>query len=381
MSKVVLILTIILLISLPISSIAVQSFSTNSSIVQENEYGHTTNRKIGRLNKIFNNQDIFSNHLNKRFLSTFSFFPEDITLKDDAFHGANSIQYTEWWYFDAIFDNGYSIQIGIRVLGVLNQGVVFLKLDIYKEGELVSHETKIFFIWDFFTSEEVPLVELKRNKIMEGRIREDNGRWEYNLSVILDDSSAELCFVGCTKGWKGKTPGGNWAVILPKAEVIGSITHGDTIVNVSGIGYHDHNWNVSLLTGINFGWFWGKVNSNSYTLTWAKIMTTRFWGQPLLVINEKYGDYINIEPEYINLQIKDFQIRKGMIVPYTFIIDVEKENIYIHIVMEVTNIHHVRWMGIINYWRYHFKCTGIITVKGESEYIDEMEIAEYIRFR
>ena len=61
--------------------------------------------------------------------------------------------------------------------------------------------------------------------------------------------------------------------------------------------------------------------------------------------------------------------------------DVNKGNISLHIVMEVFDIHHVRWMGIINYWRYHMNCTGIITVNGHSEYIDDVEIAEYIRFR
>lgn len=374
-------LLIIILISTSIMAIGVQSVMLNSSIVEKEKNIFSSNSKMRHLNKFLNEREIFLKHFQKRVISPFVFSPEDINLKDDAFHGASRIQYTEWWYFDAIFDNGYTIQIGIRVAGLLKQGVVFLRLDIYKDGGLISHEIKPFFIWDFFTSDEVPLVEIKRNKIMEGYISEDNGRWIYNLSVDLDDSSADLCFVGCTKGWKGVTPGGNWAVILPRAEVQGTITYNDKIVNVSGVGYHDHNWNVSLFTGINFGWFWGKVNSNSYTLTWSQIMVTRFWGQSLLVINEKDGGFINIEPKYINLKIKNFKLRQGMIVPYTFVIDVNKGNISLHIVMEVFDIHHVRWMGIINYWRYHMKCTGIITVNGHSEYIDDVEIAEYIRFR
>jgi len=38
-------------------------------------------------------------------------------------------------------------------------------------------------------------------------------------------------------------------------------------------------------------------------------------------------------------------------------------------------------MGMINYWRYHVNCTGLITVGSKTEVIDEKNIAEFVRFR
>jgi hypothetical protein len=343
-----------------------------------NFYPHSTIN-----NKIQNYQE---QHLKKfrneyTLTSDFIFYPENIELKDDAFHGADTLHFTEWWYFDSIFDNGYTAQVGVRVLGLANQGLIYVRLDIYKEGELESHELKKFFIWDFYASEEFPLIILDGDKVMEGYINETTGDWVYDVTLQLDRSSVDLHFIGCSKGWKGSTPGGKWAVILPKANVSGTLITNTTKINVSGIGYHDHNWEITAFTGINFGWFWGKVNSDHYTMTWAKIMTTRFWGQPLLVVNKGENEFINIPPENIQLDIQDIRIENGMLVPFQFILNAQKGDISINIIMDVIDTHHVRWAGVINYWRYHLRCRGMVTIDSHTEYINEIQLAEFIRFR
>jgi len=384
MKKATVLLIIFILLNTSIVAIGGESFAPNRSLLEKQiDSLHPLS-----INKHNNKIQNYQERLDKRFqnkvnnlVGNFVFSPEDIELKDDAFQGADTLHFTEWWYFDTAFDNGYTAQVGIRVLGIINQGIVSVRLDIYKEGELESHELKKYLIWDFYASKDVPLIKLKGKQVMECHINETTGDWEYDLSLELDKSSVELRFVGCTKGWKGSTPGGKWAVILPRADVSGTIKLKNEEINVSGIGYHDHNWEITVFTGINFGWFWGKVNSNSYTMTWSKIMTTRFWGQPLLVINKKNDDYMNIEPEYIQFIVKDIHIEKGMLVPYSYVLKVQKEDISLHVDMEVVDTHHERWVGIINYWRYHIKCTGSITIDSQTEIIDDIQIAEYIRFR
>jgi len=381
MKKAVLILTIFLLLNTSLIAINTQSIHQNKISLDEQTTNINQSTIMKNLNKLPIYQEEKLKHFQSNNLNKFIFSPEDIELKDDAFHGAKRLHFTEWWYFDCVFDNGYTLQVGIRVLSIINKFIIFVRIDIYKDGVLESHEIKPYFYWDFFASKELPIVELKKKQVMEGHIDNSTGAWVYNLSLELDKSSVELCFIGWTKGWKGKTPGGNWAVILPKAEVFGTITLDNKKINVSGIGYHDHNWEITIFTTINFGWLWGKVNSNNYTITWTKVITTRFWGQLLLVINEKNGNYTNIEPEYINLKIKDIRIEKGMLVPYKFILSAHKKEITLNITMEVFDTHHIRMMGIINHCRYHMKCTGSITVGPNAELIDEIQIAEYIRLR
>ena len=383
MKKTIVLFIIFILLNTSIIVLGVKSFSSENLIFGTqnkifNPYSMGNNNNI-----VQNCKEILLKSLTKEdnLVREFEFYPEDIELKDDAFHGADTLHFTEWWYFDATFDNGYTAQIGIRVLGLVNQGVVYVRLDIYKEGELESHELKKYIIWDFYASENIPLIILNGKQVMEGYINVITGDWEYDVSLELDRSSIDLHFIGRTKGWKGSTPGGKWAVILPRADVSGTITIDNKKINVSGIGYHDHNWEITAFTGINFGWFWGKVNSDHYTMTWAKIMTTRLWGQPLLVINKKNDDYINIAPEDIQLDIKDIRLENGMFVPFSFVLEVHNRDVTLKVNMDVIDTHHVRWAGVINYWRYHLRCIGLITIDSHTEPINEIQLAEFIRFR
>ena len=132
---------------------------------------------------------------------------------------------------------------------------------------------------------------------------------------------------------------------------------------------------------MNYGWFWGKINAETLTMTWAKIMNTRLWGQSLLVINKDYEGYLNIEPNDVYLSTSDFHVDKGMLVPHSFTLEAYNKNLSLTVNMEVFETHHERMFGIVNYWRYHMVCTGTITCGSHTEIIEEIQIAEFIRFR
>jgi hypothetical protein len=51
--------------------------------------------------------------------SVFHFSSSDISLYDDAFHGSTAARFTEWWYFDVLCDNGYSILMSVIVLSII----------------------------------------------------------------------------------------------------------------------------------------------------------------------------------------------------------------------------------------------------------------------
>ena len=312
----------------------------------------------------------------------YMFSPEDIELKDDAFHGADTLHFTEWWYFDATFDNGYSAQMSIRVISAMNQGIVFSRLDIYKHGILVSHDQNMYLLNDFEASSDVPVIYLSGQQVINGYINQTTEEWIFDLSFHHDDASADLQFVGITKGWKGQLFGGDWwGVILPRAEVTGTITIFDEHIEVHGIGYHDHNWEVTAFAGVNFGWFWGKIHANNYTMTWSNILTTRIFYTPIVVVNEENDGYMNIESDKIRFTAEDFRWTNGRFTPHLFTLNADTSNISLDVQMEVLAVHHVRLMGVIHYWRFHVRCTGSITVDSQVEPIDKLQIAEFIRFR
>ena len=82
------------------------------------------------------------------------FSPTNITLKDDGFHGSKAPRYTEWWYFDAVFENGYSAQMSVRLLSIIKNRFipVYKRLDIYRDGEILHHNRKRYSYKKFHIS-------------------------------------------------------------------------------------------------------------------------------------------------------------------------------------------------------------------------------------
>ena len=312
----------------------------------------------------------------------FVFSPQEIELRDDAFHITGLLPFTEWWYFDAKFENGYTVQLGIRVISFLKRFIVFSRLDIYKDGNLLSHKRKTYIMNDFQISSEEPNIKLAEKEIIKGYVDKDTGKWIYNLSFELYETSAVLQFTGLTKGWTGKVPGSNWVVALPRAEVRGKIRVNGKEIDVKGIGYHDHNWDVKPSAVIfNYGWTWGKINSKNYTMTWANIMETRSRSNLILVINKKNNGHVNINPKYLKIVTKDSSMQKEEKIQNGFTIEVNNDNLSIYVDMKVLDIHHVRIMGFMKYWRYHVRCTGSITFENKKETIDEIQMAEFLKFK
>lgn len=310
------------------------------------------------------------------------FSPQDIELRDDAFHGGGVLPLTEWWYFDAVFDNGYSAEMSVRVLGAMKHGFVFSRLAIYNEGRMVANSESSYSMKEFSASVEVPLVQINNKTVITGTYDNGTGNFVYNVSFDFPQSAVMLHFVGCTKGWKQRQQAGDWwAVVLPRADVIGTITVENSTMNVAGNGYHDHNWDVTTRMCLNFGWFRGRLNSLNYTATWSAILPTRTTVKPMLVINEKNGGYLDIPAEMIWFSAKDIHLDHGMLIPYFFNVGTMTDEVFLMVNMQVVSVHHDRFMGFMSYWRYHVKCTGTIIMNGHTELVDGMFIVGLLRFR
>ena len=318
---------------------------------------------------------------------SFSFSPKDITIKDDAFHSSKSSRFTEWWYFDAVFDKGYSAQLSVRVLSIIKKRLVliFQRLDIYKDGKLVKHSKIRHPLRKFDASKSKPRVKLDNKTVIEGKI-DKSGKMIYNLSFDMGEYGADLNFEGITKGFKGKvpaSPGGDWwAVVLPRANVTGNLKIKNEKIKVKATGDHDHNWEVKGAAALkNLGWLWGKINTKKYTLTWATIFKNINIGQALLVINKKDGGYINVKREDITFIAKDLHLSNKKRIPNEIIIQAKNDKVYLNFNMKVLDIHHVKLMIIMNYWRFHLMCEGKIKIGSDEETIKSTQIAEFLRFK
>jgi hypothetical protein len=379
----------LLTVSILITINAISVFAVNSNDDINNDYNinqSIRHIKTDFLTRLINIKNEFARRFG--FLSNYDlldldFNPEDITLKDDAYHGSDSLHYTEWWYFDVAFDNGYSAQMSVRILDIFNKGLffVFSRLDVYKNGDLYSHNIKTYYIDDFQASEYVPNVILDGQQVINGYIDESTGNWIYEVYFCIDGTTADLTFIGTTQGWKGEVPAGKWVVALPRADVTGKIILDyKDIYYLNGVGYHDHNWDVTYEAAFNLGWLWGKINSGNYTITWADIITLWFYEQPLAIINVVGEGYVNILSENIIFSQDELRFYKGEFIPTLLTISAQQDNITFNIQMKIVDIHHEKVMGIVDYWRYHVNCKGWITIKDKTEEINDFHMAELVRF-
>lgn len=313
---------------------------------------------------------------------------QDIQPIDDAFRGPTRYVDTEWWYFDAIFNNNYSAVISFTKSSKKNL-LTFPTIEIYKNGAFVVRAIKRYIFQDFQISKQIPFVKLLNDEGIEfDQNRFNNrGEWVYNISLKIDDHEINLAFIGTTKGWKIKSKTvGSWTVALPKASVAGDIVvHGNRL-KVEGIGYHDHNWiSGSLSTVLNLRcWYWGKILGKTLGIVWANVINTSSEEELLAVVNQDNQGYFPIDPKNIYFNSNKLVRNYGRKMPTSFTLKIDdivnNTPIFVDLKMDVKGIHRrFKRMLISPYWRYHVKTTGIISLGSIKETINSTQIMEFFR--
>ena len=315
--------------------------------------------------------------------------PKDITPKDDAFHGSADRRAAEWWYFDVILDNGYTAHIGCMTFSKNNKGNAQKVLEIYKDGKPIFAKREKYKFKEFQTSKEVPSVKFNDESLIEfdqDRF-EKTGEWAYKISIKIEDYGFNLIFLSTTKGWKIQTDRESWTVAQPKAVVSGELSIKGKKMSVKGIGYHDHNWNYTLLTLLNYGkgWYWGRIMSKSYNITFAKIIKSKNLYELHVVVNVDNKGYYVIKPDRVKFKTNKIVKHLGKKTPTEFYMKIKdgigKTPIKIDIEMKNPKIHFEKRLLFLSYWRFHVKSKGFISVDSKKENIDETQIIELMKFR
>jgi predicted secreted hydrolase len=309
---------------------------------------------------------------------------QDIELKDDAFHGSHHYFSVEWWYFDAILNDDYDLHAGFKVYSFRNFGVVYPILEIYKERDLIVKILKPYLIESFSASMSYPFVKVDGQPIIWFDMEEFNttGRWKYTVSVNRNNDGINLTFIGTTKGWKYTIMGGEeWAVILPKADVFGTITVDGEIINVTGRGYHDHNWNFTIGTKVRqWGWHWGRLTGETNSLIFAWFIKSPFVYDNIVVLNKDSGGYVELNPKDIKLSFTNYIFRDGTLIPSHFKLSIDNNSLKVDILMNAISIYLIG-SPIVRYWRYFVNVNGFISHDDDIDYfIESVQMFEVMRF-
>lgn len=311
---------------------------------------------------------------------------EPIVPMDDGFHGAKKLS-AEWWYFDGIFSKDYSFHIGIRTFSRKKLGRVILYFELYQKEKIIFEKRKKYSFKEFNALKQYPSIKIQNKTILDfNQIRyKNNGEWKYHITCTFDNCSVDLYFTNITEGFKIETNKESWTVALPKAKILGFIEYEDNKLLVDGIGYHDHNWNYTLLSALTYGkgWYWGKIKSKTFNIVWANVIKRSGFQDLLAIVNIDQNGFYNINPENIIFKIKKYVIYKHRRIPSQIYLSFKEIINQIQINVDVIiNVEHIHFSKVFfaSYWRYHIYVKGSISVNNKIEYVDNMQIMEYLKF-
>ncbi len=218
-----------------------------------------------------------------------------LTPRDDGLHPCTYPGAWEWWYFDADFENGYTVA-GTYHYGSprppADSDARFIEIALYSpEGDKRMVRKRYPMEACSFSTEGCDLV------IGPNQMR---GNLETCRVVMKEgDQALDLTYERIVGGYV--TPGRaepaecypsntppSWIVIMTRAKVTGTLTWDGKTVNVSGVGYRDHNLEsapygargrdeVGPAGGTNL--YWGKLHLGDWTLNWIGSRATRRGGR------------------------------------------------------------------------------------------------------
>ncbi len=178
-----------------------------------------------------------------------------IELRDTACHPSDSPGWWEWWYFDADFENGYTIA-GTFHFGSprppANRDARFIEIALYDpEGNKRTVRKR-------YPGEQCSAAEDTCKVVIGPNVFEGDG---LRFHVFFEDGEQ-----GCDLVYESEVDGFirepfekdmassmgadvGWVVPAARARVTGTITWDNRTMPVNGMGYHDHNWADAPMSG------------------------------------------------------------------------------------------------------------------------------------
>jgi Predicted secreted hydrolase len=224
----------------------------------------------------------------------------------------------EWWYFDAIMDDGSKVVIHFNTkdLRTMHDNACHPTTTIkITTPDGISTEKQYEYTSDEFSySKEQCDVKCGPHSFI-GNLR------EYTIKVSpIEGLGADLKLSSLSQPWRPGTGyfafGDNdeqyftWLCVVPKGKVSGNITVNGKTIEVQGYGYHDHQWGcINPLMAWNT-WLWARLDLEDYSMLVFDFVAAKEYGFtrfPLTFIQDKDGNLIFENTDSNNVKYEVFE--------------------------------------------------------------------------
>jgi hypothetical protein len=192
----------------------------------------------------------------------------------------------EWWYFDAVLEDGSTLVINFMVKDIRGGGgikqpaspMVTFELDrpdgTHVERALHSHDN-----FGFATD---------RCDVQVGPNTFAGDLHTYQIHVDIDGVVADVTLIGHVPPWRPETGhilfGDDhphlfaWLPAVPQGTVQATLSVDGETRTLTGTGYHDHNWGDAAMPQLIHHWYWARAEAGGYSVIASDIIAERKYG-------------------------------------------------------------------------------------------------------
>ena len=231
-------------------------------------------------------------------------------FEDGLRSGEKSGSY-EWWYFDSKFPDGSSLVIVFYTKPVTSFGAKFqphATLNyIHPNGTEIR--TKAVSADAFFSREQCDV------RIGDCHIKGDLNH--YDIYFKNDEVECSFTLDGSVPSWRpdsghiyfGETDYFAWLPSVPEGKVLGTLKTGEETIELSGTGYHDHNWGNKLMILLMNDWYWGRAKIGDYVVVSSYIYANKkdgYKATPIFMLAKDGKILTDDAQKYLRYEETDF---------------------------------------------------------------------------
>ncbi len=212
--------------------------------------------------------------------------PGQVEQWEDGMRTSGGRESFEWWYFDSHLDDESSLVIGFHTKWELNpkgKEKPFVVVDITGGGRPDKHLMINAEAKDFIASKERCDVSVKGCHFT-GDLH------TYHIKVVDEGITIDVELVGQVPSWRpmtghiyfGKHDEHFFAWLVPVLQGNVTVTiaeKGSPPRQLTGIGYHDHNWGDVVMSKLFHHWYWGRGQAGPYSLVASYLYAEKEYGR------------------------------------------------------------------------------------------------------
>ncbi len=193
---------------------------------------------------------------------------KEIEVREDGRRTPKSPEYFEWWYFDGLLDDGTVVVVWFGDNWLYGSQKRAVNIELTPPGKPTRRVMRTFDDPGAFASDQAN-VQIGPHSF-KGNLQ--------TYAIHVD--AAETGGLGCDLTLRrrvasyrpatGYIEAGDrffaWLVAVPEGAVTGTLTADGVTRQVTGSGYHDHNWGNVSPADLFDNWWWGRGRSGDQTI-------------------------------------------------------------------------------------------------------------------